>query len=146
VCVVPLQVRQHVAHKRTFLYLEQLILRAGADQQCVNIKDIHEGLDFFFSHRAHALKLIDFLQVRTCPVQRCLCPGAALCCTVLLRCVMFLGQLSWCPFAVHMANATHCVSSRGMCDAGEWLCVGTDRVCGFVVLMCSECCAGALQG
>lgn len=56
------QVRQHVAHKRTFLYLEQLILRAGADQQCVNIKDIHEGLDFFFSHRAHALKLIDFLQ------------------------------------------------------------------------------------
>lgn len=57
------QVRQHVAHKRTFLYLEQLILRAGADQQCVNIRDIHEGLDFFFSHRAHGLKLIDFLQV-----------------------------------------------------------------------------------
>jgi hypothetical protein len=57
-------VRQHVAHKRTFLYLEQLILRAGADGQCTNIKDIHEGLDFFFSHRAHALKLIDFLQVR----------------------------------------------------------------------------------
>eukprot|EP00879_Flechtneria_rotunda_P020112 GHRR01021152.1.p1 GENE.GHRR01021152.1~~GHRR01021152.1.p1 ORF type:complete len:446 (+),score=110.36 GHRR01021152.1:905-2242(+) len=56
------QVRQHVPHKRTFLYLEQLILRAGADAQCVNIKDIHEGLDFFFSNRAHALKLIDFLQ------------------------------------------------------------------------------------
>lgn len=53
-----------MAHKRTFLYLEQLILRAGADAQCVNIKDIHEGLDFFFSHRAHGLKLIDFLQVR----------------------------------------------------------------------------------
>lgn len=58
-----LQVRQHVPHKRSFLYLEQLILRAGADSQCVNIKDIHEGLDFFFSNRAHALKLIDFLQV-----------------------------------------------------------------------------------
>lgn len=55
--------RQHVPHKRTFLYLEQLILRAGADAQCVNIKDIHEGLDFFFSNRAHGLKLIDFLQV-----------------------------------------------------------------------------------
>jgi hypothetical protein len=130
VCVVPLQVRQHVAHKRTFLYLEQLILRAGADQQCVNIKDIHEGLDFFFSHRAHALKLIDFLQVRTCPVQRCLCPGAALCCTVLLRCVMFLGQLSWCPLAVHMANATHffraeaCVTLGSGCVLGLTGCVG----------------------
>lgn len=31
--------------------------------QCTNIKDIHEGVDFFFSHRAHGLKLIDFLQV-----------------------------------------------------------------------------------
>jgi nonsense-mediated mRNA decay protein 3 len=58
-----LQVRQHVPHKRTFLYLEQLILRAGADAQCINIKDNHEGLDFFFANRAHGLKLIDFLQV-----------------------------------------------------------------------------------
>jgi nonsense-mediated mRNA decay protein 3 len=58
------QVRQHVPHKRTFLYLEQLILRAGADAQCINIKDNHEGLDFFFANRAHGLKLIDFLQVR----------------------------------------------------------------------------------
>jgi NMD protein affecting ribosome stability and mRNA decay len=57
-------VRQHVPHKRTFLYLEQLILRAGADAQCINIKDNHEGLDFFFANRAHGLKLIDFLQVR----------------------------------------------------------------------------------
>ena len=56
------QVRQHVAHKRTFLFLEQLILKHGADQQCVNIRDIHEGVDFFFSHRAHALKFVDFLQ------------------------------------------------------------------------------------
>uniref|UniRef100_A0A383VQ78 60S ribosomal export protein NMD3 n=1 Tax=Tetradesmus obliquus TaxID=3088 RepID=A0A383VQ78_TETOB len=56
------QVRQHVPHKRTFLYLEQLILRAGADAQCINIKDNHEGLDFFFANRAHGLKIIDFLQ------------------------------------------------------------------------------------
>lgn len=62
VCWLP-QVRQHVPHKRTFLYLEQLILRAGADGQCINIKDIHEGLDFFFANRAHGLKFIDFLQV-----------------------------------------------------------------------------------
>jgi NMD protein affecting ribosome stability and mRNA decay len=30
--------------------------------QCVNIKDIHEGVDFFFSHRAHGMRFIDFLQ------------------------------------------------------------------------------------
>lgn len=49
-------------HKRTFLFLEQLILKHGADAQCVNIKDIHEGVDFFFGNRAHALKFVDFLQ------------------------------------------------------------------------------------
>jgi NMD protein affecting ribosome stability and mRNA decay len=31
--------------------------------QAVKITDIHEGLDFFFGSRAHALKLVDFLQV-----------------------------------------------------------------------------------
>ena len=36
------QVRQHVPHKRTFFFLEQLILKHGADEHCVNIKDIHE--------------------------------------------------------------------------------------------------------
>jgi nonsense-mediated mRNA decay protein 3 len=30
--------------------------------QAVKITDIHEGLDFFFGSRAHALKLVDFLQ------------------------------------------------------------------------------------
>ena len=37
------QLRQHVYHKRTFLFLEQLILKHGADVNCTNIKDIHEG-------------------------------------------------------------------------------------------------------
>ncbi len=58
------QVRQHVAHKRTFLFLEQLILKHSAADQATNIRDIHEGIDFFFSHRAHGSKFIDFLQVR----------------------------------------------------------------------------------
>ena len=43
--------RQHTEHKRTFFYLEQLILKHGADAHCVNIRDIHEGVDFFFSNR-----------------------------------------------------------------------------------------------
>lgn len=60
--VACVQVRQHVPHKRTFFYLEQLILKHGADAHCVNVKDIHEGVDFFFANRAHAVKFIDFLQ------------------------------------------------------------------------------------
>ena len=36
------QVRQHVEHKRTFFYLEQLILKHNADAHCLNIKEIHE--------------------------------------------------------------------------------------------------------
>ena len=39
----PSQLRQHVFHKRTFLFLEQLILKHGADVNCTNIRDIHEG-------------------------------------------------------------------------------------------------------
>eukprot|EP00204_Picochlorum_oklahomense_P001058 CAMPEP_0118800054 /NCGR_PEP_ID=MMETSP1161-20130426/2076_1 /TAXON_ID=249345 /ORGANISM="Picochlorum oklahomensis, Strain CCMP2329" /LENGTH=525 /DNA_ID=CAMNT_0006727833 /DNA_START=183 /DNA_END=1760 /DNA_ORIENTATION=- len=56
------QVRQHVQHKRTFFFLEQLILKHGVDQSCVNVKNIHEGVDFYFSNRAHANKFVDFLQ------------------------------------------------------------------------------------
>jgi nonsense-mediated mRNA decay protein 3 len=42
--------------------LEQLILKHGVDQSCVNVKNIHEGVDFYFSNRAHANKFVDFLQ------------------------------------------------------------------------------------
>lgn len=56
------QLRQHVHHKRTFFFLEQLILKHSADENCVNIKDIHNGVDFYFGNRAHAVKFIDFLQ------------------------------------------------------------------------------------
>jgi hypothetical protein len=31
-----------VHHKRTFMFLEQVILRHGADALCTNIKEIHE--------------------------------------------------------------------------------------------------------
>lgn len=55
------QVRQKVPHKRTFLYLEQVILKHGAHKDCVNIKGAPDGLDFFFSCKQHALKFQDFL-------------------------------------------------------------------------------------
>lgn len=55
------QVRQKVPHKRTFLYLEQLILKHGAHKDTVNIKEAKNGLDFYFSQRNHAQKMLDFL-------------------------------------------------------------------------------------
>lgn len=55
------QVRQKVPHKRTFLYLEQLILKNGAHKDTVNIKEAKDGLDFYFAQRNHAEKMVEFL-------------------------------------------------------------------------------------
>lgn len=56
------QARQRTLHKRTFFFLEQLILKHNAHATTVNIKDVPDGLDFFFGHKSHALKFVDFLQ------------------------------------------------------------------------------------
>ncbi|MCJ1311981.1 hypothetical protein MMC25_005655 [Agyrium rufum] len=55
------QVRQKVPHKRTFLYLEQLILKHSAHKDTINIAEVKDGLDFFFAQRNHAEKFVDFL-------------------------------------------------------------------------------------
>lgn len=59
--VAVVQLRQHVSHRRTFFYLEQLILKHGAASQAVNVKQVHEGVDFFFANRSHASKFVSFL-------------------------------------------------------------------------------------
>ncbi|ORY02067.1 nonsense-mediated mRNA decay protein [Clohesyomyces aquaticus] len=56
------QVRQKVPHKRTFLFLEQLILKHGAHKDAINIKEVHDGIDFFFAQRNHAEGFVDFLK------------------------------------------------------------------------------------
>ena len=56
------QVRQKVPHKRTFLWIEQLILKHNAHADTVNITELKDGLDFFFDQRSHAEKLVSFLQ------------------------------------------------------------------------------------
>ncbi|CAK7198102.1 ribosome-binding protein [Sporothrix eucalyptigena] len=56
------QVRQKVAHKRTFLFLEQLMLKHGAHREALNISEAKEGLDVFFAHRNQAVKFVDFLK------------------------------------------------------------------------------------
>ncbi|KAG5192653.1 NMD3 family-domain-containing protein [Tribonema minus] len=55
------QVRQRVDHKRTFFYLEQLILAANAQHRAVDIRSLKDGMDFFFAERAHALQFADWL-------------------------------------------------------------------------------------
>jgi nonsense-mediated mRNA decay protein 3 len=55
------QVRQKVPHKRTFLHLEQLILKHGAHKDTINIKEVHDGIDFYFSVRNGAEKFVEFL-------------------------------------------------------------------------------------
>jgi len=54
------QVRQKVLHKRTFLYLEQLILKHGAHKETINIKEAKDGIDFFFSQRNQCEKFVTF--------------------------------------------------------------------------------------
>lgn len=56
-----MQVRQKVAHKRTFLYLEQLIIKHNAQKDTISVKEVKDGLDFFYSSRGHALKMVEFL-------------------------------------------------------------------------------------
>jgi nonsense-mediated mRNA decay protein 3 len=55
------QVRQKVPHKRTFLFLEQLILKHGAQKDTISVKEVRDGLDFFYSQRNHAIKMVEFL-------------------------------------------------------------------------------------
>ncbi|ODV84759.1 hypothetical protein CANARDRAFT_23753 [[Candida] arabinofermentans NRRL YB-2248] len=55
------QIRQKVQHKRTFLYLEQLILKYNAHIDTISIKENKDGLDFYYAQKNHAAKMIDFL-------------------------------------------------------------------------------------
>lgn len=56
------QVRQKVKHKRTFIYLEQVMLKSGAHKDVTDIKEVKDGLDFCFQSKPDALRFVDFLQ------------------------------------------------------------------------------------
>lgn len=55
------QVRQKVEHKRTFLFLEQLILKHNAHKDTTNIKEAKDGIDFYYGSRNQAIKMVEFL-------------------------------------------------------------------------------------
>jgi nonsense-mediated mRNA decay protein 3 len=59
---VVVQVRQKVRHKRTFFFLEQLLLKHGICQKCIGIKEENGGLDFHWTTRNTAQVLTQFLQ------------------------------------------------------------------------------------
>lgn len=56
-----IQVRQKVPHKRTFLFLEQLILKHNAHKDTISIKEVKDGLDFYYAQESHAQKMVEFL-------------------------------------------------------------------------------------
>ncbi|XP_028650299.1 60S ribosomal export protein NMD3 [Erpetoichthys calabaricus] len=56
------QVRQKTVHKKTFFYLEQLILKHKLHQNTLRIKEIHDGIDFYYASKQHGQKMVDFLQ------------------------------------------------------------------------------------
>lgn len=58
-CLV--QVRQRSENKKTFYYLEQLILKHRAHENTLGIKPEHGGLDFYYANENHARKMLDFL-------------------------------------------------------------------------------------
>ncbi|MBA0614600.1 hypothetical protein Godav_014875 [Gossypium davidsonii] len=59
--VASVQLRQRVSHRRTFFYLEQLILKHDAAAHAIKIKQMDQGIDFFFANRSHAVKFVEFL-------------------------------------------------------------------------------------
>lgn len=63
------QLRQKAEHKKTFLYLEQLILKKKMQENFIRVEGQPEGLDFFFGHKSHALNFLEFLN-KTAPVCR----------------------------------------------------------------------------
>lgn len=56
------QVRQRSDNRKSFYYLEQLILKHKAHENTLGIKPNHDGLDFFYTTENHGRKMIDFLQ------------------------------------------------------------------------------------
>lgn len=56
------QVRQRVSHKRTFLYLEQLILKHGAHRGCLSIEVFRDGMDFYLPDKGKAARFMSFLE------------------------------------------------------------------------------------
>ncbi|KAK3744403.1 hypothetical protein QZH41_012165 [Actinostola sp. cb2023] len=56
------QVRQKTSHKKTFFYLEQLIIKHSIHEKAVKVKQESDGVDFFYATKQDARKFVEFLQ------------------------------------------------------------------------------------
>eukprot|EP01084_Bolivina_argentea_P057445 104951_1 len=56
-----IQLRQKVNHKRTFLFLEQLILKYNMGLHCIGIKEQKDGIDFYFNNKSSSQTFMSFL-------------------------------------------------------------------------------------
>ncbi len=56
-----IEISLQTSHKRTFLYLEQIILKHRLHTTSLRIKETHEGLDFFYANKQEARKLVEFI-------------------------------------------------------------------------------------
>ena len=57
-----IQIRQKVAHRRTLMHLEQLILSHGAHEKLLFVTQSPEGLDFHFNSRSNAQRFGEFIK------------------------------------------------------------------------------------
>ena len=57
-----LQVRQKVKHKRTFLWLEQLLIKHSVCAKTMGIKEISGGLDFYWGTTSQCQSMVHFLR------------------------------------------------------------------------------------
>ena len=64
------QLRQKVAHRRTFLFLEQVILKHRMHEDVTRIDTHPDGLDFFYAHKSHAMSFVDFISSHAPVVRR----------------------------------------------------------------------------
>ena len=66
------QLRQRgAAHKRTLFYIEQQILARRGHANVISMKELPDGLDFFFSNASHAQRFVELLEsLSPCHVAR----------------------------------------------------------------------------
>lgn len=57
-----IQIRQRVEHKKTFLLLEQLILKKHAHHNTLSIAEKPNGLDFHYASRDEAERMVSFIE------------------------------------------------------------------------------------
>lgn len=55
------QLRQKVDHKRTFMYIEQAVLKHKMHDKALNVKETPEGIDFYYKNKSHANAFSDFI-------------------------------------------------------------------------------------